>query len=360
VFSAVFLYALISSVSVDARVVLEGKPLPNQPVLLVSLGGGEARRISEGRTNSSGLAKLELEQSSTSRTFAIATYFEEVPYFGPVFSVDRIPTEPLEIEVFRSLSSSPEVRIRSWQTLVWSRSPNVVIEESFSVLNPTDKVISGELTGEAREVFRISIPRHAFQLAFGEGFQRDALRYEGNEVVIEAPLFPGETYFSMQYSLDKVRYSTSLDKKVSIPVDRIEVASNDSRLRYSMALAATGSRVYRDEVIHLFEKNLDPAQKSWSLSISGFPLNIPVSWFLPLVFLPLIALGFFIDRAQGQGRHSELSEERKLEKRKLLEDLLVTLKMYQQGLLDGREYQMKRLRLIQSLSELYPQSKSSG
>jgi len=340
------------SAQVEARFTLESKPLANQPALLLKLGNGEANKVAEGKTNAKGMVRFRFE-SKKGESYAVATSYRDLPYFSYMFSGDITPRDILEIEVFDTIERSPEVRIKELSINANYQSRSLKIEKSFVVVNPTNKMILGRASedSEAKEVFRFSLPSTAYNLRLAFGFQQNDLRFDGNALIVGSPLPPGESFFSLEFEIDKPGTNVALTQNFSLPVDKLYLSTNSPKLKYEGSklseLSDAGTKLYGDQTLFL-QSSKPLGETTFPLRLVGLPLHIPISWLLPLGSLILILLSLLLKEAS-----SPVSRLDPTKKSELLKDLLNLNRMKELGLIENLDFRVNRLRLYERLSNFY-------
>lgn len=354
---SLFVSLILTSRNVSVEISSPDKKIQNQEVVLIKLEQ-EPKPIGNAKTNSKGVAKIQADFNDSDR-IAAYTEFEGLSYFSDLFPASQLPKTGLKIEVFYSKASDPAVIVSEFQMLLKRNEAMLDIEESFVIDNPTQSTIVGqkEHPEDAPEIFRFSIPKSAFNLSYGQGFRRGEVQIDGNDIVVQSPLMPGKSYYSIYYSIDRPHYSASLERKFSLPVGRIELALNDPRMKInSPAVESNGRRLFDNQNLYLFTSaGVDDG--TFTIEVSGLPWNIPLSWWLPfaLFICALVLLQF-------GGALKEVSTESKTDeadRKKLLLELKKLERLDESKMISKSEYFERKLKLLQKISHFYGPSKGT-
>ncbi|PIR23750.1 MAG: hypothetical protein COV44_00965 [Deltaproteobacteria bacterium CG11_big_fil_rev_8_21_14_0_20_45_16] len=342
-------FLISRSAQIEARFILESKPLANQPALLLKLGNGEANKVADGKTNSKGIVRFRFE-SKKGESYAVATSYKDLPYFSYMFNGDVLPPATLEVEVFDTIDQSPELRIKELSLNATYQSSLLKIEKSFVIVNPTNKMIVGRSTeeSEGKDVFRFSLPSTAYNLRLAFGFQQNELRFDGNSMVVGSPIPPGESFFSLEYEVDKPGTSVPLTQNFSVPVENLHLSTNSSKIKFEgSGIVDVGTKLYGAQTLFL-QASKPSGSNLFEMKLTGLPLHIPMSWLLPLGSLILVLLSLLLKEASIPT--SQLDPKKKAD---LLKDLMNLHKMKELGLIENSDFRINRLRLYQRLSNFY-------
>lgn len=354
---SLFVSLILTSRTVQVEVRTPDKKIEKHEVVLIKLEQ-EPKPIGNAKTNSKGIATIKADFSDNDR-IAAYTEFEGLSYFSDLYPASQLPKSGLKIKVFYSKASDPAVVVSEFQMLLKRNEAMLDVEESFVIDNPTQSTIVGEKEHpeDAPEIFRFSIPKSAFNLSYGQGFRRGEVQIDGNDIVVQSPLMPGKSYYSIYYSIDRPHHSASLERKFSLPIDRIELALNDSRMKInSPAVASNGLRLFDNQNLYLFTS---PGVRDgmFTVEVSGLPWNIPLSWWLPfaLFICALILLQF----GGGLKEVSTESKADETERKKLLLELKKLERLDESKMISKSEYFERKLKILQKISHFYTPSKGS-
>jgi len=328
------------------------QPLGGQLLRLVQVVQGEADGLKEVRTNPAGKARFDFQakKASEDSAYVVITFVDGEVYSTSVFSSASPPKTPLLLQTFKSSNEIAALRISSVAyAFKQSDEGKLQVEESFTVENPTQNTISPE--DPKVSTFKLDLPAQVFNFSYGAGFSEDTTKVEGNQIAVSTRLRPGSHYFSMTYEIDKARHSYSFKKNYSLPVDRVEAFLNHPSLGLPGFIAEKEQKFYQGGWGRLFYQPLE-GQKTFSLKLTGLPLNIPWSWWMPFVILTLLGLGALgLKRIPSQETNS-IPEDKK--------DLLAAVKSLRKlrgkNLISPKEYENKKLMLLELLVPHYEQT----
>jgi hypothetical protein len=269
--------------------------------------------------------------------------FQGVTYFSEMFRVGY----PLPLEIYAHPSTRDDVQLQVEDTRIFisAAEEGIVVSQQFVVINPSDKTFLGKGEGEKAETFRFSIPSSAFDLERGAGIDADSARIENNDVILRTPLIPGRTLFALSYKMEKKRGAVNFKQKLSAPVDQISMGIATSGVKPSFASEAVFSSKYFDgSLIATYSMTFPKPSQELDFRISGLPLEIRFSHWLPLIMLVILLIAIIAlsrrklaPTSSGTDRSALLGELKALE----------TIKT--QRLIEDSEYQLRRLLLIEKL-----------
>ena len=347
-----FIFAtFLTSAPIDVIAKVGKKPLAGQLLRLVEVVQGKADGIREERTNAQGKARFEFvtRKGSTENAYVIVTFVDGEAYTTAVFNVARLPKAPLLLQAYEKSHDVSALSISSVSyAFKLSEAGQLEIEEGFTVENPTDKTISTE--DPKAEILKLDLPAQVFNFRYGEGFSEDTTHVDGNQIVVSTTFRPGSHYFSMNYEIDKARYSYSFKKSFSFPIQRVEAFLNDDALELPDFNTEEVKKFYQESWGRLLYKDINGA-KSFSLKLTGLPLNIPWSWWMPFILLIGLGLGLMsLNRIRSQENAGIPQNKR---------DLLLALRSLRQvrgkNLISPKEYENKKLMLLELLVPHYEQ-----
>lgn len=326
----------------QVRVSVGGKPVANQELELIKLDeSGQVTETLKGNSNSQGVASFRLNK--TDATMVARVNYQGVTYFSEMFRVGY----PLPLEIYAHPSTREDVslRIEDTRLFVSSVEEGIVVSQQFLVVNPSDKTYLGKGEGEKAETFRFSIPSSAFDLERGAGINADSARIENNDVILSTPLIPGRTLFSLSYKMEKKRGSVSFKQKLSAPIEQISMGIATSGVKPSFASDATvGTKYFDGQLIATYERRFSTPVSDLDFRISGLPLQIRFSHWLPLMmFALLLVLVVLLSRRKLAPATAVMNRTDLLQQLKALE----TIKA--QKLIEDSEYQLRRLLLLEKL-----------
>lgn len=352
-FLTLLLSSLLTSSSVEAELILGEEPLADHQVYLLALSSGKAEEIERKKTNQNGRVKFQLPEENQNERYSIVTSIDGLAYYSEIFSPSRPMKKLYRIQTYPTAEQLDEVFVSELSIMIIKQGVELSIEESFVINNPTSKTLRGQRIAGSEgqyEAFRFSIPSQAFNLRYGFGFEQGSIGYDGDSVLQKKPVYPGRTYHSLSYELDKPRISVDLGREFSIPVKKLSIASNDSDLRLKgVPLQAKGQRLFRGESLYLYEAQLD-GQKQIDLVLAGLPLNLPLSWFVPVLGVLFIIFSLSLKSASQPHSPGELNMNKKSE---LLKELALVKQLKERGLIDASEFQRRKLDLLKMLSIYY-------
>jgi|GEM_PF-4324109 len=341
----------------QTKVLLINKPLAHQKMILLSVDSNQPKQVASKISDSKGMTRFRVENQKD-HTLVVVTSYKGLTYFSDLFSGNQVPKAVLPIVVYPTKEADKRVHVRELNLSFEQRGALLNVDESFVIDNPTHFSIVGKKMEDSdkNEVFRFGLPNSAYALRYGTGFQREAVSFDGYDVVITGPLAPGRNYFSLHYSVDKPRLRLKVPVHFSLPISKVEISTNKAALRPTgLNFKSAGKKLFENQDIYLFQADANH-EKSFSLKISGLPLNVPFTWWLPLFSLLILALTLFVPRKLHL---SSVVPPSANEKKKLLSDLRLLERMRKREMITSSEYQMKRLRLIQRLSAYYPETKGN-
>lgn len=343
---------LIPAVPIDVIAKVGDKPLAGQLLRLVEVVQGKADGVKEERTNAQGKARFDftIKKGSEESAYVVVTFVDGEAYTTGVFNSARLPKVPLVLQTFENSNEVSKLSISSVSYAFKLNEANQLeVEESFTVENPTQKTISSSDPKVA--ILKLDLPAQVFNFRYGDGFSEDTTQVEGNQIVVSTNFRPGSHYFSMNYEIDKARLSYSFKKNYSLPVQRVEAFLNHESLGLPGFNEEADRKFYQETWGRLFFKDLK-GEKSFSLKLTGLPLNVPWSWWMPFVLLICLGIGVL---ALNRIRNQESSETPQNKR-----DLLMALKSLKQvrakNLISTKEYENKKLMLLELLVPHYEQT----
>lgn len=323
--------SLISAITIELKSP-EG-PIPNHDVQLIGFVEGQPQIIQKQRTNAKGLAIFQ-NPVKKSAPFAAHTDFENAPYMTDIF--DGSTSQKILINVYRSENSSKDLMLEDVRLYYRLTSGGVRVDQDFVILNPSNRTRLGHH-------FSFDVPASAFDFQFGSGFSEQNTEIEGNQVKLNAPLYPGKTRLGISYRLEAKRGRVSAHQKMSLEIQSISLALDGSALKFDPPSNARLSRkIFEEREVRTFDW-AGQRQRELQITVTGIPLDIRLHQWLPLLILG-IALGLSllnISRRSSSGPISDSSQ--------VLAEFGRWNLLRQRGAVSDREYQLRRLESLEKL-----------
>lgn len=347
-----FLANLMIGASLSFQVLEANKELPDQDIRLQVLEDGALQFVQSGKTNSRGEVVFNFKETTNNQARYIAsTSFEGRQFFSKPISLLAPPQDFHRLQVYKTQASSEGLRIQNFQMSARYVDTQLVVEESFTILNPTNFLLTGTKTPEGAEVFRLPLPSHIFNWNRLYGLN-DNFRVDGKELVVATPLAPGEHYFGYAYRIVAPKLSADVTRDFYLPIDSISISTNSPKIRLSLpfSLVEGPPKFYRQEWYQTYEAQMP---QSWTgpleLKIKGLPLNVPFSWWLPFIgVLVFLSLAFSAQLGiKTELRRTSQSIEPLLQSLRDLDTLL------DRKVIDRAEFRNRRLQILQKLVPLY-------
>ncbi|MGA0162631.1 MAG: hypothetical protein ACO3LE_00070 [Bdellovibrionota bacterium] len=341
---------LLLGSTVEWQLISNERPVSNQEVVLVN---SRAEGMGRGKTNAKGVVRFEVDAETNPFVFA-GTVYEDVAYLSPAVSTKSKPTQPHRFEVYPSTLSKESLEIFDASIYFEVRGKDLIVHQSFWVKNSSGSSVR---SAENDAVFSFMVPNSAFDFRYGEGFQRGEVENQGNSVLIKRPLYPGDSYFSFQYSVDSPRWSLELAQSFSLPVRNLSLLSNSSNIRFNdPKIESSFEKFYAGELRRVYLSKPDSSE--FTVQLSGLPLNIPWTWWFPLALS--IALLFSLLIPQNESKRTEASKDFK----DLIEEWTYLHRLYESSSLDEKTYRLRKLDLVEQLlpffdKDFYETHKSS-
>ncbi|MBN8555672.1 MAG: hypothetical protein J0L93_09525 [Deltaproteobacteria bacterium] len=337
---------LLVSASFSVEVRLNQKPVAGQKIEFIGFKEGEPKANKEILTNAQGIAKFEFDPKEEMNLVA-RTFYENISYFSPVFISSRIPKTPALIEVFKTATSNPEISITDLRYFISATEAGLKIDQEIVIENPSHFTIVGD-PSHHDEVFRFTLPPGAFDLRFNFGFDEKETKFEGNDIIISRPLLPGTSRFNFSFAIEKPGRSFDLQQTFSLPVEKISFGTDRPELKIlGLNLSESTNKVVSEKPIRAFDAKIEKT-KEIQFKITGLPLHIEMGKVIPLAgFFLLFILGLSLSRDLSTNTGAD-------EKKRLLQDLQILLKLKSERLISENEFQRKRIQILEKLAAYYP------
>ncbi len=341
---------LIFAAELEVNAKIGNQALKGQKLRLVELSQGDAEPVLDVTSSDQGKARFKFNPKND-RAYVVFTLYEGEPYSTEIVPGSKLPQKALVLQVYERTESLEDLSIENVSFAIRSVEGRLEIEESFNVLNSGSKTVAST-PGPKAEVLRLRLPKKIFNLRYGQGFDEEHTRVEGNDLIITKSVRPGSHYFSLNYEIDQPRISVEFDRSFSRPVNSVEVFLNEEALKLSgLEFVTTGEKFYSAEMGRVFTAQLKPPATEFSFKVSGLPANIPWTWWLPYVLLAVYLIALMSVKSL-KAPQSSLIEQKK-------RDLLMELKQIQilreKNLMDTREYEHKKLLILEQLVPHYSQ-----
>jgi hypothetical protein len=209
-----YLFVVSAPVEFEVRI---GKDLkPNHLVRLISVVNGEAQNLKEARTNSKGRVRFDLPKNAGD-AFVGLIFVGDAPYYSAVLNPTSPPKSLVLIQGFEASNDKSMLSMIDLSfAFLLREDEQLEIEESFVVRNAGQTAV--ESTGAKDEIFRLTLPSQVFNFRYGQGFDQQNTRVEGNDLIFTGQLAPGDHFFSMNYEIDESRFSYEMKKAYSLPI----------------------------------------------------------------------------------------------------------------------------------------------
>ena len=349
---AALTFHLLIGASFSVEVQLNHKPVANQKIEFIGFNEGEPKAHKEILTNAQGIATFEFD-SKEEMNLVARTFYENISYFSPVFASNHPPKTPALIEVFKTSPSHASVSITDLRYFLNASDAGLKIDQEIVVENPSSFTIVGDKAHQD-EVFRFSLPPGAFDLRFNFGFDEKETKFEGNDIILSRPLLPGTTRFNLSFSIEKPGRSFTMQQTFSLPVEKLSFGTDRAELQIlELPLSEMTNKVISEKPIRAFDAKIEKT-KTIEFKITGLPFHLETEKIIPLVGF-LVFLIFGVSLSKNSSSHI-LTEEKK----GLLEDLRVLLRLKSEKLISENEFQKKRLQIIERLAPHYPTERSAA
>ncbi|TVQ77672.1 MAG: hypothetical protein EA369_08795 [Bradymonadales bacterium] len=344
-FSTWLFSLIVSTQPLEVLVERGDQPLADQTVQLFGIQAGQSRKLMEGTTDRSGVLRFNLADAELDGLAAVVEY-EGVTYFSELKIPAAAFSGGLRVKVFPHRAGVEGLRIlRNSFSFEW-RGSELFVLESFEIENSSSYTLTGKGEEPQRHILRFRLPRSAFNRRLAQGFSAGSVGSDGPETLLLQALAPGRHYFSIQYQIDRPRLSTLLGSRYSLPVDRLEVLLPEE-MNWSLSeldFVSEGRKFFGGQWQEIFR--VDSPEPGYRFRLSGLPLLMPWTWWLPLVSLGLLFIFSFLFTGPGVSNTLGPKDE-------LLKQLDRLEKLRERALIGLVEYQERRLKLFQRLIPIY-------
>lgn len=348
---SLLLYTLPLAVQLEVEVRLADKASPRQMVRLLEVGDGKADLVKEQKTSATGSVVFNFS-ANPQKSYVAATFVDELPYTTALYSGSQLPKRPILLQTYPAKDDTTGLSIKELTfAFLLNDDGRLEVEESFILHNETDFAMVSRK--EPPEIMRLSVPRQVFNLRYVQGFAEDTTRVEGNDIILSEPLPPGEHYFSMSYEVDQARFSFSMDREFSVPVQSLSAFFSSKSMRLDLPHLTTGpTKAYGSTIGYTAHRD-EPLGSRFSIPLKGLPANIPWSWWLPFVTLLGLLVYSFIAAWKLPKTSMTSIEQQNQEKQRLLQELREIRILHSQALMSTAEFEAKKLGILESLMPHY-------
>jgi hypothetical protein len=353
---SLFACLLVISAPVEFEVRI-GKDLkPNHLVRLISVVNGEAQNLKEARTNSKGRVRFDLPKNAGD-AFVGLIFVGDEPYYSAVLNPTSPPRSLVLIQGFEASNDKSKLSMIDLSfAFLLREDEQLEIEESFVVRNAGQTAVQS--SGPKDEIFRLTLPSQVFNFRYGQGFDQQNTRVEGNDLIFTGQLPPGDHFFSMNYEIDESRFSYEMKKAYSLPISRVDAFLNQERLRLPGFTKSADKKFYAGRWGQTWTKELPKPQKEFSVKVGGLPARIPWTWWLPYVCLFFfLSILLVVKKLRPSIESSKTFADQ--EKAALLDRLIRLRRQKEKALISSKEYENKRLSLLEQLVPHYSQENDS-
>lgn len=339
---------LIAAAQLTVSVENQDKPVANQKVQLVELST-QPELLEHKLTNSKGQAVFRFDGNEPKRLIATSE-FEGVSYISEPILLEGDENKNLRLEVFSTTTSKAGLVVENLSTLLTRQDNQYMVSQNFSIRNDSGKtVVAGGTEQEPGEVFRFALPKAAFNVQYGYGFDRSQLRFDGSSVVYPLSIPPGRSFFSLIYALDRIRFYADINQSFSIPIESADLGLANAAWSVQGSKAQPiGQKILSDQEVQLYR--LTPQGHRLNFRISGLDSNIPLSWWLPGLIFILLMVTSLLQKDPGLRKEKE---EESADKAKLLKAWREIQLLKEKKLISASEFEKRQLSLLQELEAFY-------
>jgi hypothetical protein len=298
--------------------------------------------------------KFNVPQEAGDAIVGLVLIDEEAFYSAALNPSSPLPSTPVLIQAYRSTNDKSALSLADLSFAFLLREDDrLEVEESFVIRNGGQQSVRS--AGPKDEIYRISLPRQVFNFRYGQGFNQETTRIEGNDLIFTGSLAPGDHYFSLAYEIDQARFSFEFEKKFSLPVSRVDAFLNDPQLRLPGFSMSSNQKFYAGVWGQVWTMYLDSARHEFKIQLQGLPARIPWTWWLPYVCLALFLLIWACLGRLRTPRHSYAEQQKEV----LLDRLAKLRKLKERSLISSKDYENKRLSLLEQLVPHYSQENAN-
>ena len=270
--------------------------------------------------------------------FALAAFYDGVPYFSTTFEVGA--QQQIILEVYESTDDSSQLQITSHH-LFLSLSENAIeCVQLLQIHNPLQYAYAGSGSGRDRKVTELILPPNTSDLQGHSGLihQAEPGRFFDNQ-----PLPPGRSQLSFSFNLDARDLDEAYVHQAVYPTERLEVFLDPPAIEVGAPFVDQGvidlhGRQYRRVVL----QGIAPRQ----LVEIPLPLSASLRWALKWAALTGVFFVFSIALVFSRGRMDD-AELPSLEHRQQLLKELAQLDDAHTEQPENQDYLNQRARLMQ-------------
>jgi hypothetical protein len=289
------LQAQESSSRLSGQVTVDGEGVASVEVVLHRVTTEESGPIDTTRTDGGGRFAFTLprapDASAGHEVFFAAVDVDGILYFGPPLSVAAQLDSLYVVEAYRTevVGEAPPGLPLSLRNIFMEENPSGgwVVTDLFQIVNRGDRTW---VSAEGRPVWTYPLPDGAQGFEVGQGdIAPDAVRLDGNRILVTAPIPPGDRMLVVRYRLaerDAVFQAPGITERFEIlvrePVPDLQV----SGLVPQGPVQMSPGQVYR----HFLGEQV--SETIITLEAGAPPIEgIPAEWLAVILALALAAAG---------------------------------------------------------------------
>ena len=150
--------------------------------------------------------------------FALAAFYDGVPYFSSTFEVGA--QEQIILEVYETTSDRSGIHIGVHHLFFSLRESTIECIQLVQLHNSQDRAYVGSGSGRERKVTEFALPSELFNLQGHSGLMHQV---EPGHFFDNQPLPPGRSQLSFSFNLNASEFSGAYVHQVIYPSDRLEI-----------------------------------------------------------------------------------------------------------------------------------------
>lgn len=286
--------------------------LPEIEVAFYTRQDGEVNEVLRKKTDAEGNFSFAGPFLQDGLQFALAAFYDGVPYFSATLEVGA--QQQIILEVYEKSADASGLHVTAHHLFFSLRESTIECVQLLQIHNPQEHTYAGSGSGRERKVTEFRLPPNLFNLQGHSGLMHQAGsgRFFDNQ-----PLPPGSSQLSFSFNLDIREFADAYVHQAIYATERLEVFLDPPSIEIGAPFIDQGivdlhGRQYRRVVL----ENLVPGQR---VEIP-LPLSPSLRWSLKWAALAGILL-FSAGALALSSRRVETAKPSQEDRQKLLEEL---------------------------------------